>query len=87
MTILVPLSLSAPNDFQLAVLNDSAAGGGLFVKENSLFCLCSLNYLSIRQNLFSRIISVTTELNRIFFLFLPKLSNDVEVRDFLPEFE
>ena len=68
MTILVPLSLSAPNDFQLAVLNDSAAGGGLFVKENSLFCLCSLNYLSIRQKLFPRIISVTTtELNNIFF--------------------
>lgn len=85
MTILVPLSLSAPNDFQLAVLNDSAAGGRLFVKENSLFCLCSLNYLSIRQNLFPRIISVTTnELNK---RFLPELSNDVEVRDFLPEFE
>lgn len=85
MTILVPLSLSAPNDFQLAVLNDSAAGGRLFVKENILFCLCSLNYLSIRQNLFPRIISVTTnELNK---RFLPELSNDVEVRDFLPEFE
>ena len=65
MTILVPLNKSASNDFQLGVLNNNTVWI-VCQRKQFVLSLCFVNYLSIRQKLFSRIISVTTELNKIF---------------------